>query len=280
MTEYLSRHPQVFMLTEKELHFFGSDLAQLRPRPSLDEYLAYFRDAASARRIGEASVGYLYSERAPAEIRQFNPNSDVLIMLRNPLEAVPSLHAQQLFMAQEDIADLGDAIDAEQARAEGRRLPAGCDTPWALRYIGNARYSRHVARYLDEFGADHVHITLFDDFRADPAGEYSNVLSFLGVDSSFRPEFEVVNERKAARSSALQRFVRNPPAPIRRVARATLTEQRRVRVRRTLYRFNTRSRERASLTPQVRDRIVALVADDVDELGRLIGRDLSGWLTA
>jgi len=280
MTEYLHQHPQVFMLVEKELHFFGSDLAQLRRRPSPAEYLGYFRHAGAAKRIGEASVGYLYSERAPAEIKAFNSRSDILIMLRNPLEAVPSLHAQQLFMGQEDISDLGQAIDAEAARLAGDRLPVGCDTPWALQYTGNARYARYVAHYLDEFGRDHVHITLFDDFRADPAQAYATVLSFLGVDPSFRPVFDVVNQRKTARSRSVQRLVRTPPAPVRRLARAALPEPSRVRLRRALYRLNTRSRPRDEMAPAVRERIIALVADDVADLGRLIDRDLSGWLAA
>jgi hypothetical protein len=279
MTEYLQQHPQVFMLVEKELHFFGSDLAYRRPRPTLDEYLDHFSAARGALRIGEASVGYLYSERAPAEILAFNPRADALIMLRNPLEMVPSLHAQQRFMGQEDIADLGAALDAEPERVAGRRIPPGCDSPWALRYIDCARYARHVERYLDAFGREHVHVMLFDDFVTDTAASYAGVLAFLGVEDSFRPDFAVVNERKSARLRALQRLIRTPPAPVRRLLRATLSEPARVRLRRALYRLNSRADGRAELDPRMRDRIRDAVSEDVARLSLLIDRDLSHWLT-
>jgi len=103
MATYLSDHPQIFMPVAKELHFFGSDLDYRRRRPTQAEYLAAFERGGQATRAGEASVGYLYSERAPTEILEFSPGADILIMLRDPVDMVRSQHSQELFMGQEDI---------------------------------------------------------------------------------------------------------------------------------------------------------------------------------
>ena len=280
MAKYLGAHPQIFMPVAKELHYFGEDLDYRRRRPTSDEYLAAFNAAGSARRVGEASVGYLYSDRAPAEILEFSPGADILIMLRDPIEMIQSQHAQELFMGQEEITDLESALAAEPERAAGRQIPVGCTAPYLLRYTWIARYADHVERYLEAFGRDHVHVTLFDDFRSNTAAAYADVVKFLGCDPAFAPEFPIVNRRKSARSARLQRIVRDPPAIIRSAARRLLPLGARVRARNALYRLNTAAAAGSPMSDELRARLRAELAPDVARLADLIGSDLSAWLPA
>jgi hypothetical protein len=277
MAKYLSDHPQIFMPAAKELHYFGSDLDHRRRRPTTAEYLSAFDSAGGARRVGEASVGYLYSRRAPREILEFSPTADILIMLRDPLEMIQSQHAQELYMGQEDIADLGDALAAEADRAEGRSLPEGATAPYLLRYAWLARYADHVERYLAAFGRDRVHITLFDEFRSDTARAYADVVRFLGCDEGFIPAFPVVNPRKGARSRTIQRVVRDPPQIIRTAARRLLPLRWRVRSRTALYRLNTRAADGTPMGDALRAQLRAEFASETRRLAHLIGRDLSAW---
>ena len=81
---YLSRHPQVFLPTHKEPHFFGSDLDfQDQQRPNREEYSALFAGASPDQRIGEGSVFYLASHLAAREIREHSPNARIIVILRN-----------------------------------------------------------------------------------------------------------------------------------------------------------------------------------------------------
>jgi len=278
MARYLSDHPQVFMPVAKELHYFGSDLDYRRRRPTTMEYLAAFSGAGDAKRVGEASIGYLYSTRAPAEILEFSPHADILIMLRDPVEMVASQHAQEGFMGHEELEDLEAALAAEDDRAAGRRLPSGSTAPYLLRYTWLARYADHVERYLEAFGPSRIHITLFDDFRRDTAGAYAGVVRFLGCDPAFTPALPVVNPRKGVRSSRLQRLVRDPPPVIRAVARRLLPLGARVRSRNVLYRLNTRGAATRPMSAALRARLRAEFAPDVRRLAELIGRDLSAWM--
>lgn len=280
MARYLGEHPQIFMPVAKELHYFGLDLDYRRRRPTPAEYLAAFDDAGSAKRAGEASVGYLYSERAPVEILEFSPSADILIMLRDPIEMIQSQHAQELFMGQEEITDLEAALAAEPDRAAGHRIPAGCTAPYLLRYTWIAGYADHVERYLAAFGHEHVHVTLFDDFRRDTAAAYAGVVQFLGCDPAFAPRFPIVNRRKSARLPRLQRIVRDPPPLLRSAARRLLPLGVRVRSRNVLYRLNTRAADASPMGDELRARLRAEFAGDVRRLGDLIGRDLSAWLPA
>jgi len=280
MARYLGEHPQIFMPVAKELHYFGSDLDYRRRRPTPAEYLAAFSRAKGARRVGEASVGYLYSERAPAEILEFSPGAEVLIMLRDPVAMIQSQHAQELFMGQEEIADLAEALAAEPDRAAGRRLPPGCTAPYLLRYRWIAAYADHVERYLTAFGRERVHVTLFDDFRTDTAAAYADVVRFLGCDPGFVPEFPVVNPRKSARSKRLQRIVRDPPNLLRFATRRLLPLGMRVRTRNLLYRLNTGAASKGMMEAELAARLRHEFAPGVRRLGELIGRDLGAWLPA
>src|SRR5215472_18741131 len=92
MGQFLSAHPDIFM-ARKEMHFFGRDLRFGRRfyRRNLDAYLSEFTGAESRKRAGEASVWYLSSRTAAAEIKEFNPDSRIIIMLREPVEMMFSL---------------------------------------------------------------------------------------------------------------------------------------------------------------------------------------------
>ncbi len=138
--EALGRDPHVF-LAPKDLYFFGSDLATTQPRLAPEEYQAQFEVAPGDATLGDASVGYLCSERAATEIHASAPAAKIVIALRNPLQAIPSLHQHCLYFGIEELEDLGAALDAEADRARGRRLPRRCAHPWMLRYTHAFQHS-------------------------------------------------------------------------------------------------------------------------------------------
>src|SRR5258706_10449866 len=92
MNDYLGQHPDIYM-APKELHYFGADL-KIKDKISESAYLQYFKNAGNKKILGEASVWYLFSGTAAKEIKNFSPDAKILIMLRNPVEVVYSLHSQ------------------------------------------------------------------------------------------------------------------------------------------------------------------------------------------
>lgn len=273
---YLEQHPDVFMPYHKEPVFFGSDLRK-RPR-SLDEdaYLELFRAGAGRRRRGEATVWYLYSEAAPQEILTFDPDARIIIMLRNPVDMMHSLHSLMLFTGNEDIADFEGALAAESDRRAGRRMPHDTRRPEGLLYRWCADYAPHVRRWLTTFGRDQVRIIVFDDFSAQPATVYRETLEFLGVDAEFQPDFAVVNRNKGVRSRRLQRLMTSP-----RFYAATrwLPGSAFHALRQGLKRVNTRHESRRPIEPALRARLTAEMSPRVAELAEVIDRDLSSWTT-
>ena len=70
------------------------------------------------KRLGEASVWYLYSKTAAQEIYSFNPDAQIVVMLRNPADMLYSQHSQFLYNGNEDIEDFSEALAAEPERTK------------------------------------------------------------------------------------------------------------------------------------------------------------------
>lgn len=277
MYEYLRQHPQIFMPFHKEPNFFGDDLSHHYGRMSLAEYLDLFRDAKPEQCVGEASTWYLYSTSAAREIAEFAPAARIIALLRNPVDVMYAQHSQLLFRSDEPISDFGAALEAEPARRRGEGVPPPPVRPETLLYRHSVRFAEQLERYFEAFGRNRVHVVLFDDLLADVGGTYRGVLTFLGVDPTFRPDFAVHNENKRVRLGALQRFIYQPPGPLRGAVRLLRRYPLMHRMRDAMLRLNSRTEKRPPMDPALRRRLMDEMAPEIDRLGALIGRDLSGW---
>ncbi|UJA19995.1 hypothetical protein HJD18_07060 [Thermoleophilia bacterium SCSIO 60948] len=280
MDDYLRSHPEIGMCDRKETQFLAGEQMWRRfgtaGEPEITEarYLEMFADAQGFGRIGESSVWYLYSREAPSRIHRFSPDAQIVVMLRNPLEMLPSLHSQFVYVGLEPEPDFDRALALDPAREAGERPPGFPPDS----YLSAARYDEQIARYLDEFGAERVLLVTYDEFRADTAAAYRRVLEFLRVDPSFTPSFEVVNANKRVRSSALRTAVRNPPPALRRALHAVSTQRMRRRTALVLHRVNSQQVDRAALSDGAREMIRPLVAEQVERLRALCGLELDAWL--
>lgn len=277
MQDYLSQHPEIFM-PKKELHFFGSDIRFNYRRHSEKEYLSYFKDAKDEKRVGEASVWYLYSKRAAYEIKEFNPSAQIIIMLRNPVEVLYSLHSQFLYSGNEDIVDFKAALEAEEDRKRGLRIPKTVYWVNGLYYRETVRFSEQVRRYFDVFGRENVHVIIFDDFEADVAKVYKETLCFLGVSEDFQLAFRIINPNKRIRSKFLRDYLLiNPPQIAQSFAKVVMPQRLRQGLIKALKWYNTRYEPRPPIDTELRKCLQAEFAPEVERLSELSERDLTHW---
>lgn len=276
--EYLAGHPDVFLPGRKELRHFGSDL-EVRHRRTFDRaaFLAEYAAAPPPALRGNAYVWYLFSTAAAAEIHAVRPDARIIAMLRDPADAIVSLHSEFVYDGNEDLTDLAAALAAEPDRCAGRRVPTEAHFPAGLCYHRTVRYAEQLGRYLELFGADQVHVVLFDDFVADPEAAYRGVLAFLGLDPDPRASFARHNPNKRSRSGLLRRVLAAPPEPARRLARRFLPRQLRQAAYRRAVALNTRLTERAPVPDALRRSLHAELADEVGRLEALLGRPLPAW---
>jgi len=281
MDAYLKQHPDIFMPRLKDLHYFGSDLPFVhRPTQTQRDYLRHFDAARDEKRVGESSVWYLYSCRAAREIKAFCPEASIIIMLRHPVEMMYSLHSQRLAIGGEDLADFAEALAAEERRRRGLDRPRHPGMQHAVFYREIARYTDQVARYLETFGRDNVHVVLFDDLERDTAAAYAEVLRFLGVSTEFRPAFPVLNANRRTYSAAATRLLWRPPPVLLRLGSRLVSRTVQRRVVEFLSRSVARTEPRPPMDPGLRRALTAEFTPEVERLGALLGRDLSAWTRA
>jgi hypothetical protein len=283
LASYLNQHPAIFV-ADKELSFFGGDLVFRTHNGgqwhiSYRAYLEWFSRHGDCRYRADRSVFYLYSSLAAGEIHDFDPDSRIIILLRNPVDQMHSQHGEMLFQGDEDIRDFGDALAAEADRRCGRRVPPGCQKLFGLLYRDIARYPEQVERYLSAFGHGGVCVVLYDDLVADAAGTYRRVLEFLEVDPGHVPAFDVVNANKVVRSARARDLLRHTPPALGRVGRMVVPNQyARAALRRRLHGLNTERRPRPPVAPHLRLALQNEFEPDIRRLEQLVGRDLSPWL--
>lgn len=279
MHEYLAAHPDAFMSDLKEPHYFGRDLEMSTVWRVRDEanYLGLFRDAGGATRVGESSTWYMYSESAAEEIYRFDPDARVIVMLRNPADAMYSLHGQFLWSCNEDIPSFEAALAAQADRRAGRRIPAEAFYAAGLQYEQVFRFHEQVRRYLHRFSRERVQVILFEDFVRDTPRAYRETLEFLGLDPSFTPPFETANAVKPV-NPTLNRFLARRPG-LRKLIHGVVPKgvlRRGIDLLPMLLPTLKRPRK---LDPELRNSLLLKFEDDVSALSDLLGRDLvATWI--
>jgi hypothetical protein len=286
---YLLEHPNVFLpepvggsMKQKEPMYFATDLREDQDYTDQDAYLDLYADVdAEHRAIGDASVLYLYSNVALEQIRATVPNARIVVMLRNPIEAVVSYHAELYKTLAEDVASFEQAWRLQELRRRGEAIPATCHSPARLQYYDVYDYPTQIERLWSNFPNDQTLILLFDDFKADTAACYRQIQSFLGLPRHDLAEFKRINENKQLRSRVLARLLLKPPPVVRRVAetlKSTLgINYTAIAVRVTEMNLAPPS-DGEDLSPDFRRELKETFEPGIRKLSRLLKRDLSPWL--
>ena len=207
---YLKQHPDIYFPDFKEPHFFGSDLIRRNGayNLSLKEYQNLFK--TDKKIIGEASTLYIFSKNAAKEIYNFNPNAKIIIMLRNLVDLVHSLHSQFVFSGDEVIEDFSQALELENSRLSGDKIPHQTTVVNKLFYSSNIlSLPESIQSFINYFGRENVKFIYLDDIRKSPDKVYSETLEFLNVNSSFNvSNFKVINKNKTYKSKIVRDFIK------------------------------------------------------------------------
>lgn len=302
MARWLQAHPQVLFPFVKEPHFFtqydlrGLGEAELRRRVEEDYLDRYFPPAEESRTTGaDCSVSYLYTPEQLEPVLRLWPNSRFIVSVRDPLTLLPSLHKRLIFTGDETIRRFEDAWAAVPDRAAGRRIPWSTIDPRLLRYDEAARYATYVERLFAAVGRERCLVMLFDDLLAEPEGQHRRLLEFAGLDLVPAPEMKAERSGKGVRYLFLQQILNRPPrfllpylTTVRfqrrfnkkagRKGDATDLGSRSKSLRKRLLAWNRAPDDKTPVPVATQQDIKVHFQDEIDRLGKLIGRDLGHWL--
>jgi Sulfotransferase domain len=228
----------------------------------------FFHKAAPGQVVGEICEEYLSSPQAIQRIRDYRPDMRLICCLRNPYERAIS-----------------------SWRFYGRN---GCQEPTL---VAQAAVNPHVFFYgfyatqlqvvQSLFPPDQLLIFLFEELALDPHGVARRLYEFIGVDPNFSPRS--LNERVNVngrprwrllaktvhkiheRSWGPSRIISNLVGGLKRVRVVRQT------VRAILYDESERSGDWRRSFSEFPEHIVARYEQEISDLERMLGRDLSGW---
>lgn len=280
LSEYLRTHPNVFMSYPKEPSYFADDLPSFQAVTTLRDYQALFKGRTGNHiAVGEGSVWYLYSRNAMRHIQKFNKTAKIIIMFRNPVDFVQSIHSHFVFDFNEDRSDFIEAWNLQEERRKGRHHPERCIAPQILQYRDLANFSCHLERVLEVFPKEQVRCVALENFIANPRGAYLDILEFLGLPDDGRVDFPRINSAKSHRSERLGRILLRPPPLLRaswRLMKKVCGPVISPALDRTIG-LNAVQINRKPLPPEFHRQLVEEFRPDVGKLSRLMDQDLSFW---
>lgn len=252
LARYLETHPEVFMASEKEVHFFDRHRSE-----GINWYRKQF-SSASLPAIGEATPEYMYETGIPTEMAKVVPRARLIATLRNPVDRAYSEYWFVRGRGYESLS-FADAVAAEPDRlAQGASHERG-----RYAYLDRGRYFTQLTRVLAHYPRSQLRLVLFEEFRADPVGACRSICRFLEVDDGFVPPNigSRFGRSRTYHSLGLRRLARRLPYPLGGA----------------LSRLNTRRTTYPPMDPSLRARLLEHFRVENEALAESFDLDLSAW---
>lgn len=271
IASWLSQHPDIFMTAHKEPHHFNTDMTH-RNFPELRDYELLFDSVAEEAAIGEASVWYLYSKDAIANLEQYSKGPRYIVCLRNPVDMAYSLHEQQVFSGNEDQTDFAKAWRLAERRRAGSDIPSRATDASTLIYADACATGTQVERLLSQVDRDRVRFVLMNDLKDKPGEVLNGLLQFLGVSTDDRIELRVENVAKQRKSVIAQRVTQ----ALGRIKRATgFSKSFGLLTRIDIW--NRKPHDRVPIDPVLRSALLKHFEAEIMKIEKVLGRPLPEW---
>lgn len=300
LATWMKQQPEICYPLVKEPHFFAQydlramseeEARSLTEREFVNRFFSQCEGEGKLAGL-DGSVSYLYIAEQVAPALRFWPNAKFIIALRDPMDLLPSLQQRLRVTGDEDIVDFVEAWDAIPDRAAGRRIPKSCLEARWLRYDNAGLLGTYTKQMFDAVGRERCFVSVFDDLAADPEKHYRRLVEFLGFQPVDGIQLQARREGQSFRYAWLQRLLKRPPKFARNYLAGknfVLREKKKNRkdnllldalfdAREWLLRWNKVPAVKQPIPVRVQQEIKDLLRDDIDDLGKLIGRDLSHWL--
>ncbi len=242
----------------KETDFFKRNYSR-----GLQWYLGYFRDCPRDLPCGEICPTLFPLAESRERIAHDLPGVKIIVTLRDPVARAYSYYR---LMRRYSWVKTG----FEEA-VRNRKDIQDCN-----------RYAFHLREWQRLFGENRVLVCLYDDLKASPQAYVDRICDFLEtlpfqLDSSIKISEEVNGVARAPRSKHLAQNARN--------LQIWLDDNDWYRTRDLFDRWGVwrfcygRGEEFKPLDPEVDARVRSLFIPEIEQLEKLIGRDLTAWKT-
>ena len=184
---YLSEHPQIFMPSQKELHFFTYEiLSKLKNGPKdgavkktqiqdSKKYLDFYRNVKNEIAVGDASPSYINYPNQFLKIKEYLEDPKFIIVLRDPINRAYSnyLHLKR---EQRETFTFKEAVNRENKRIKDKYSDF-----WYYKF--NSTYYDKILKAKETF--KEVLIITSEELNENHEATMKKVYKFLDVDCDF-----------------------------------------------------------------------------------------------
>lgn len=283
--QVLSQHPEICASNPKEPHYFATDHHResdsFHGKPVFfynrtpEDFGKMFAHAKNGERVfGEASTGYLYSREAAANIHKHNPKTKIIIMLREPVSFIHSLHMQYANETVESERDFAAALKLESLRKKDWSfVPKNVRCPSYLYYSERYKYAEQVKRFLDKFPKEQILVLTNEEFYMDSFGFYQKVLEYLEVEPNFKPDFSLTKNNQQARFIWFNRIIHHPSIKpkLQKLMQTKLYSY----IQKPVNKILLRQQQRTPIPQNLKEKLHQKAAPEVDKISNLLDRDFT-----
>jgi hypothetical protein len=159
----------------------------------------------------------------------------------------------------------------EALRRQGERRRAGLPTG---EYVTTGFYGRQLAPWFTAFGAERIHVVLFEDLVGNPRETMGSIHRFLGVDETTGPVDSTPRNVSGVPTNPVVRSAYRLRHRLGPALRPLVPQS----IKDRLDAWLARGLAKPPLADDVRAELVEIYRSDIALLEDLIGRDLSHWV--
>jgi hypothetical protein len=173
---FLSKHSDITMGDQQEMHFFDNDEV-FAGTVDYELLHRHFPSVAPSTIAGECTPSYLYWKPAAERIWQYNPQIKLLVLLRNPIDRAFAHWNMQRFKGREPL-DFLEAVKEERIRITG----APPIEARRFAYVDRGLYAQQLERFFQFFPPEQMKVVKFENFQEKQGETLDTIFSFLGLD--------------------------------------------------------------------------------------------------
>ena len=267
---YLNEHPQVEMSSQKEPDYFSDKAIHKQGMyygknrvNTLDKYESLFVQKESVV-YGEGSVSYLFYDNVAEDIKKYNPNAKIIIMLRNPIERAFSHYLMDYRLGL--ISDSFENIITKKSKHKNAHL-------FYQQYIEVSKYANQIQRYLDFFEKENIFFIDYEDFKKNVSKTVCQLYSFLNISTEFAAD---TNAKYNTFTMAKNKVIRLIYSFV--FLRKILTFLFPIYLVKNIRVLLFKSDKKPELLTETRSQLRKIFNDDIKKLEEVLGKNYSKWI--
>lgn len=271
LLRYLGNHSSICIHEKPEILFFLIDEEYQKGYSwAFNRYFSHCKD--NKKLLFAKNAGIMYSLEAIRRLKYHNPDVNLVIILRNPVDRAYSAYWYACREGWETHKSFEEAIDAESKRLN--------EDPFKWRqcaYLDRSFYYKHIQNLYEIFKKKQVHIFLYEDFKKNPLSVCKQVFSIFNVEmKNFNIPSIKFNKSAISRSQWLIRLI-NTDNIVKRIVKKVVPENITCGIGKKFKKLNRKEFEYPPINPGTKKTLKDFFREPNEKLSLLIGRDLKKW---